>query len=135
VSVLEDSRVLLYGGMDDEKTSLGDVWILSTIPGKYKWYQPSVKSKITGKTPLSRYNHTACVYKSNVIIFGGCYLGYILNDVWMLQETSPNQFLWVQLHSGSLNKETSNKDDKDSPHMRFQHSATLIEDQMVLINY
>eukprot|EP01080_Neovahlkampfia_damariscottae_P008813 gene8813-763_t len=132
LSLLEENRILLYGGIDDEKYSLNDIWILSTIPNKYKWIQPIVSSKDPQKTPLARHNHTACVYNTNIIIFGGSYLGYLLNDVWMLKETLENEFIWIQLHPGSVHKEETSPIVSDYPGLRFQHSATIIEDKMFI---
>ena len=54
----------------------------------------------------------------------------MLNDVWMLKETSLNNFCWIKLHSGSVHKQDAPIDDENYPSLRFQHSATIIEDKM-----
>ena len=67
-----EQRLILYGGMN--LVRLGEVWecYLSHfdkhIHQKYKWKKVT---GITGDIPLPRSGHTACLYRNDIVIYGG----------------------------------------------------------------
>eukprot|EP01080_Neovahlkampfia_damariscottae_P001470 gene1470-12088_t len=118
LSLLDGNRVVLFGGIGDQKKRYNDVWILSTIPKKYQWYKPKI---VSIETPSERYNHTCCVYKNSIYLFSG-WDGNFKNDVWKLTEIKTDTFKWELINKGG-NEDTF-------PLGRFQHSASIIDDKM-----
>ena len=67
-----EHKLLLYGGMN--LLRLGEMWecYLSHLDKhthqKYKWKKIT---DISGDIPLPRSGHTACLYRNDVVIYGG----------------------------------------------------------------
>lgn len=75
-------KIILFGGIADQKKRLNDVWIMDTSAG----FENAVwkECKMPKTYPSPRYNHSACaVSDRQIIVFGG-YDGNYLNDVWVL---------------------------------------------------
>ncbi|RKP09293.1 hypothetical protein THASP1DRAFT_28918 [Thamnocephalis sphaerospora] len=90
---------------------------------KINWYDPEKDtwgtSTARGDIPLPRREHSAVVVGERIIIFGGCSFNYdtFYNDVAVLDTTT---FTW------------SKPTVKNAPEGRYEHSATMVGDYMVV---
>ena len=62
----EMNKLLMYGGMN--LTRLGELWECSLSHNDYKWKRVT---GITGDNPLPRSGHSMCLYKNDIVIYGG----------------------------------------------------------------
>jgi len=94
----KDSKMVVFGGIDEEDNSLNDVWSLSCAPHKWspigmslKW----TKLECSGQIPEARSRHAATIVDSRMFIFGGSSNeGYCLDDLYMLEL---NSNVWQKL--------------------------------------
>jgi len=102
-----NERMILFGGNDYDNQGLNDVWALDlSTPGAEAWIQLNP----SGTLPTSRYAHSAVYDATNgrMLVFGG----WIKNDVWALDLSTPGSETWTQLNpSGTL------------PASRYAHNA------------
>jgi photosystem II stability/assembly factor-like uncharacterized protein len=88
-------RMIVFGGVDDDRNYLDDLWALDLTLGAETWTQPSP----TGTLPSARRRHSA-VYdapRSRMLLFGGETDDGYLNDVWALDLGTPGAETWDQL--------------------------------------
>lgn len=123
------NKSILFGGTgfveDSKKRAIfNEVWLLFISPKKMNWNKPKIE-KPDDAIPCPRYNHTCVSYNNIIYLFGGFDGVNYLNDVWSLTDKSTDQediFEWKRIHD--------NKEDKNSPSPRFQHSAAVYKDKM-----
>mgnify|MGYP002386127622 CR=1 FL=1 len=70
-------KLYLFGGLSQTQEYLNDLHILDL--SSMNWSQP----KISGKPPVPRESHTAIVYNSKIVIYGGMN-GQRLSDTMFL---------------------------------------------------
>eukprot|EP00505_MAST-04D_sp_SCG-Rhode-Island_P004879 Stramenopile-MAST_4_protein_4879 len=116
--VLWGSKMIIFGGgkwtnSTNSTDKFNDVWQLELTNNTWSELVP------TGSPPAARYGHTAMLYGTKMVIFGGSdAVGNPLNDVWQLQLTNS---IWSELlPSGGL------------PAERHGHSALLNGNTMVI---
>lgn len=64
-ALVYNDNMVVYGGCNDEGAKLNDVWKLNLT--SYTWQRVEVR----GEVPEGRSGHTACLYQSIMIVFGG----------------------------------------------------------------
>ena len=101
--------MIVFGGKDGSGELLNDSWGLDL--GTTSW----TKINVTGGKPPARWQHTAVWTWGEMIIFGGKGEGgTLLNDVWVLQGFSPEDWKWEKIYPIG-----------DSPSARSGHAAVL----------
>lgn len=127
------NKAILFGGtgfIEDSKKRyiFNEVWLLLISPKKMNWNKPKIEKSEEFGIPSGRYNHTCAAYNNNMIyMFGGFDGSNFLNDLWLLVDKSTETediFEWKRVHD--------NKEDKNTPCARFQHSAAVYKDKMYL---
>jgi serine/threonine protein kinase len=110
------SSLVLFGGYDGT-SYLNDVWMLtdhtSDNEDVYEW---SLISHDDKKCPAKRFFHSACVYKEEMLIFGGKSKIKIYGDVWSF---SCKKRVWTLLEIPHFN-----------PPPLYGHVSGLIHDYM-----
>jgi dynein heavy chain len=126
LSVIGD-LVYLFGGNDFRKPAgpNNDLYKLDMSSNDFYW----TKVESSARWPEPRSHHSAVVYGSKIIIFGGFRSSSTrYNDIWILDTTNDE---WTQPHQGATR---TNADGEvvflrhwpDVPLPRGAHSATLI---------
>ena len=133
-TVLDGTKILIFGGFHDDTTRFNDVWVFDTLLST--WSQPlntdsgdlgggkesKGQKKRFGPAPLPRGEHTAIARDRQVYVFGG-YGGAAVarrdfNDLFVLDV---QLWSWQKLDPQG-----------EAPVPRSGHSAALIEDKMVV---
>jgi hypothetical protein len=87
---------VVFGGstMDEEPMQLNDVAVLALGDGRtptFTWSLPAT----SGARPPPRYYHSAAVYGSQMIVYGGRSGGFLLDDVYTLQLSGAGAWAWA----------------------------------------
>ncbi|KAF5802651.1 putative PAS domain, F-box domain, galactose oxidase/kelch, beta-propeller, PAS domain superfamily [Helianthus annuus] len=86
------NRVVLFGGEGVNMQPMNDTFVLDLNSSKPEWQHIKV-----GSPPPGRWGHTlSCVNGSNLVVFGGCGLEGLLNDVFLL-DLDAKHLIWREI--------------------------------------
>ena len=119
-----DSKIILFGGSDNNGDDLGDTWEydLST----HTWMQYNTGGIPGTDKPIARNNHAmAYVGSTKLILFGGNNLEVSdqLQDTW---EYDISNHIWTQKNTGGITG-------VDKPSKRYKHAMTYIGSSKLIL--
>ncbi|KAI9298051.1 galactose oxidase [Neoconidiobolus thromboides FSU 785] len=117
-TLVDKTKVFVFGG-GNGSNYYNDLHILDTATtvATSTWYSPPTH----GEVPSPRRAHTACYYNNSLYIFGGGDGLYPLNDVYRLDLSNPNNYMWSKI-------EVSGK----APPPRGYHTSTLVSNCIIV---
>ncbi|KAL1753756.1 hypothetical protein FB107DRAFT_264064 [Schizophyllum commune] len=117
-ATLVDRKLVIFGGGQGAHY-FDDVYVLDTT--MRRWTKPNPARPDMPK-PAPRRAHTAVYYRGKTWIFGGGNGMTALNDVWTLEITPANEYIWEPV-----------KISGPKPSCRGYHTANLIGSIMVVV--
>ena len=117
-ATLVDRKLVIFGGGQGAHY-FDDVYVLDTT--MRRWTKPNPARPDMLK-PAPRRAHTAVYYRGKTWIFGGGNGMTALNDVWTLEITPANEYIWEPV-----------KISGPKPSCRGYHTANLIGSIMVVV--
>ncbi|TRM58241.1 hypothetical protein BD626DRAFT_550751 [Schizophyllum amplum] len=117
-ATLVDRKIVIFGG-GQGASYFDDVYVLDTATRR--WTKP-LPGRPDMPTPAPRRAHTAVLYRGKTWIFGGGNGMTALNDVWTLEITSQNDYIWEHVPIRG-----------PKPSCRGYHTANLIGNIMVVV--
>lgn len=107
---IEERKIILFGGLTKENSSLNDTWIFDVLTKQWKQVYPQ-------HSPEARFGHTMDYIGNNeVLLFGGMNENSeFFNDIWVYNVRN-NTWLKIDSYGG--------------PQKRAFHSSTVVKDKI-----